>query len=289
MNLLKKISSPLAFGAALCALFMLPGAASAAQSFTPLTSIPGIAEAAQSADLPAFLNNLYRICIGAAGVLAVLQIIRGGITYMLGDSVTEKREARHHIALAVFGLVLVLAPAIVFGVIDPKILNLTVGVSALDSGQGGTGGPVMPDDPNGVHASICSSYTNLTYGAVGANQTCIDVHGAGWVRIDDTCCTPNAVAGNQCCGQDPNYHAPPVNPADGEFSYSVEFLGEDSEGHACHDSETRGFSTADACNVALTFALTTAGTSVSKSCDGHAVNPPTPTAAWDAVKDLNGC
>lgn len=101
------------------------------RSFIPLTSIPGIAEAAGSPDLSAFLNAIYKVCIGAAAVLAVLQIIRGGITYMLGDSITEKREAKHHISLAIFGLVLVLAPALVFGVIDPRILDLKVGVETL--------------------------------------------------------------------------------------------------------------------------------------------------------------
>ncbi len=107
---------------------------SAPTGFVPLTTIPGIADAARSPDLPAFLNNLYKICIGAAAVLAVLQIVRGGITYMLGDSVTEKREARHHISLAIFGLILVLSPAIVFGVIDPKILDLNVNVNQLTPG-----------------------------------------------------------------------------------------------------------------------------------------------------------
>jgi hypothetical protein len=122
----------------------MPALAHAAD-FVPLTSIPNIAESANSQNLSIFLNSIYKICIGLAGVLAVLQIVRGGMTYMLGDSVTEKREARHHITLAVFGLILVLAPAIVFGIIDPRILSLQVDTSVLAPTQMDPG--VGPDQP----------------------------------------------------------------------------------------------------------------------------------------------
>lgn len=100
-------------------------------SFIPLTSITGIGQAGATPDIPAFLNNLYKICIGLAAALAVIKIVQGGVVYMLGDSVTETREARHHIAMAVFGLVLVLSPAIVFGIIDPRILDLNIDLSGL--------------------------------------------------------------------------------------------------------------------------------------------------------------
>lgn len=121
-----------------------------AAEFVPLTQIPGISDIANSSTLPAFLNNIYQICIGAAAVLAVLQIMRGGLTYMLGDSITEKKEARSLIVMSIVGLLLVLSPAIVFGIIDPRILNLQlnftplapaagtgVGTQGQDQGSGG--------------------------------------------------------------------------------------------------------------------------------------------------------
>ena len=106
-------------------------AADAAPSFTALTSIPGVQEAVASQSLAILLNNLYKLCIGLAAVIAVLKIIQGGVTYMLGDSVTEKKEAKHHIAMAVLGLVFILSPYLVFSVIDPRILKLDVDVSGL--------------------------------------------------------------------------------------------------------------------------------------------------------------
>lgn len=99
--------------------------------FIPLTDLPGLREAANSSTIPVFLNNVYKLCIGAAAVLAVLQIMRGGITYMLGDSITEKKEARTLMLMSVVGLMLVLSPVIVFGLIDPRILSLQLNFGNL--------------------------------------------------------------------------------------------------------------------------------------------------------------
>lgn len=112
------------------ALFSVPFVTHA-QGFVALTSIPGIQEAGNAESISILLNNLYRICIGLAAVIAVLKIIQGGVTYMLGDSITEKKEAKHHITMAILGLVLVLSPYLVFSIIDPRILNLDVDVSKL--------------------------------------------------------------------------------------------------------------------------------------------------------------
>ncbi len=96
-------------------------------AFVPLTSIPGIDQAGNAATLSLFLNNLYKLAIGAAAILAVIQIIHAGIKYMGGDSVFEKKEAKELITLAIGGLVLVLSPVVVFSIINPKILDLQIG------------------------------------------------------------------------------------------------------------------------------------------------------------------
>lgn len=107
-------------------------AAPTSLGFVPLTSIPGIETAGNSATLPDFLNNLYKLALGAAAVLAVLQIVRAGIMYMGGDSVTEKKEARNLITLSIGGLILILSPVVVFSLINPKILDLKIdGLDAL--------------------------------------------------------------------------------------------------------------------------------------------------------------
>ena len=119
---------------ALIALLFLPLAAFA-QEFIPLTGIPGLQElrAAGNGDtLSDFFNALYKICIGAAATIAVFNIMYAGFRGMLNEgSVLEKGKIRDRIKNSLLGLLLVLSPAIVFGVIDPRILNLEIDFSRL--------------------------------------------------------------------------------------------------------------------------------------------------------------
>jgi hypothetical protein len=154
-------------------------AADAAPSFIPLTSIPGIQEAVASDSLAILLNNLYKLCIGLAAVIAVLKIIQGGVTYMLGDSVTEKKEAKHHIAMAVLGLVFILSPYLVFSVIDPRILKLDVDVSGLKP-PAVTPQAAAPGPSNLPAVQLEQTCTNPSY------QTQIEQSLASWRRTHPT-------------------------------------------------------------------------------------------------------
>lgn len=119
---------------ALSVLVLAPVVAFADNNFVPLTNLPGIADAGGAPSLPYFLNNLYKICIGAAAVIAVLQIMRAGVLLMTNTgSISHNEQAKDLMRNSVLGLVLVLSPAIVFGIINPKILNLDLDVSGLKS------------------------------------------------------------------------------------------------------------------------------------------------------------
>ena len=117
----------------LIALITLPLLALAAEGtdFVPLTNIPVLFDTGNAINTPEglsiFLNNIYKVCIGVAAVIAVLQIMRAGIMYMGGDSVTEKKDAKNLIAMSIGGLILVLSPVIVFSIINPEILSLEIG------------------------------------------------------------------------------------------------------------------------------------------------------------------
>lgn len=114
-----------------------------AQEFVSLTGLPGLQGIGGAETLPAFFNALYRICVGAAATLAVIQIIRAGIKWMAaGDNVGATKEARSLIVNAIFGLLLVLSPAIVFGVIDPRILDLRLDAESLQLGEASFGSGV---------------------------------------------------------------------------------------------------------------------------------------------------
>ena len=126
--------------------------------FVPLAEIPGLTKGvtADTAGLASFFNNLYKFLIGIAAVLAVIEIIWGGINISTQDSISKQGEGRERIQNAILGLVLVLSPVLVFSLINPSILNLSIYLPPikLQSGTGGGGGGV-------VGGSMGSSATDL--------------------------------------------------------------------------------------------------------------------------------
>jgi hypothetical protein len=165
-------------------------------AFIPLTSIPGIESAGNADSLPDFLNSLYRLAIGAAAVLAVLQIVRAGIMYMGGDSVTEKKEAKNLIALSIGGLVLILSPVVVFSIINPNILSLKIG--GLVELTTTTPRVYTPGQVIGAGGgNTCGDYVSVAHVADSASCSTL---GAGYEPVTGSCpmCTPPA--GRKCCG-----------------------------------------------------------------------------------------
>jgi hypothetical protein len=118
--------------AAAVAFVPLAAFAQESQGFVPLTNIPGITEASDTGTFPTFFNTLYRLAIGAAVVIAILQIMRAGAYFMFNKgSVAHNEKAKGLIASSVLGLLLVLSPVIVFSIINPEILELELDVSKL--------------------------------------------------------------------------------------------------------------------------------------------------------------
>jgi|GEM_PF-6952864 len=111
---------------------------SVAQEFVPLTNLPGIKEVGNEESLPVFFNSLYKLCIGAAAVIAILQIMRAGTYFMFNKgSVAHNEKGKSLIMNAILGLLLVLSPAIVFGIINPDILDLRLDFSKLQPERSG--------------------------------------------------------------------------------------------------------------------------------------------------------
>ncbi len=111
--------------------------------FTPLTGLPGLTDVSSADAIGDFLNVIYRLCVGIAATLAVLKIIQAGVMYMRSDSITGHKEARDIIKTSLLGLVLVLSPAIVFGLIDPRILSLSLNTTPLQLSE------LAPQNPSG--------------------------------------------------------------------------------------------------------------------------------------------
>lgn len=106
---------------------------SATKGFVALAPIPGLTEGATAdpSGLANFLNNLYKFLIGIAAALAVIEIIWGGLEYSTQDSISKKSDGKSRIQQAILGLVLVLSPVLVFSIINPRILNLSLNLPPL--------------------------------------------------------------------------------------------------------------------------------------------------------------
>lgn len=159
--------------------------------FVPLTQVPFLTDTGNSFDLSQFLNNLYRLAIGVAAVIAVLQIMRAGIMYMGGDSVTEKKEAKNLIGLSIAGLVLVLSPVVVFSIINPEILSLKINnIEQLAP---------TPGEVAGQGDGTCSTACDASQGQICRSGQC--------VAIDENTCPANisdgtavpSERGQRCC------------------------------------------------------------------------------------------
>ena len=109
-----------------------------AQGFVPLTNIPGLTSGAvaDTTGLANFLNNLYKYLIGLAAILAVIEIIWGGLEISTQDSVSKKSDGKERITQAILGLILVLSPVLVFSIINPSILNLSLNLPELKTMSG---------------------------------------------------------------------------------------------------------------------------------------------------------
>ena len=103
-----------------------------AQGFVPLVTIPGLTDIPAAGGLAEFFNNLYKYLIGLAAVLAVIEIIWGGLEYSTQDSISKKSDAKERIYQAIYGLILVLSPVLVFSIINPSILDLSLNLPALN-------------------------------------------------------------------------------------------------------------------------------------------------------------
>lgn len=111
------------------ALLTLPTLA-AAQSFQPLVGIPGMGTGPMT--MADYLNSLYILAISLAAIFAVVKIILGGVKYMFTDIVTQKGDAKKDIQGALFGLLIVLAAALVLETINPQITQVMTFDPAAD-------------------------------------------------------------------------------------------------------------------------------------------------------------
>jgi hypothetical protein len=80
-----------------------------------------------------YLNNIYKLAVASAGVLAVLMIVMGGFSYISTDAISNKEEGKHQIKMALGGLLVVFASYIILNTINPQLVELKIVSDPLQS------------------------------------------------------------------------------------------------------------------------------------------------------------
>jgi hypothetical protein len=195
----------LLFWALIC-VASFPVIAAAAGNFVPLAPIPGLTEGAiaDTAGLATFFNNLYKYLIGLSAAIAVVMIIWGGLEYSTQDSISKKSNGKQRIYQAILGLVLVLAPVLVFSVINPSILNLSINLEPLKTATGTTTpvGGGGPSSGPGIPLSGGRSATRIS------GWWCYELQAGGyWCAATEDACGNHLVGGAVQSGGNPDPEA----------------------------------------------------------------------------------
>ncbi len=163
-------------------------ALAATSEFTALAPIPHLTDAGSvtsvlnSSSLALFFNNLYKYLIGLAATLAVIEIIYAGIDMAIHpDNAGTATESKGRIYNAIYGLVLVLSPVLVFSIINPAILNLSLDLPRLDTKAVNTTSSTPPDSTNGA-----IPFTKRTTDAPISGYWCSRDTGSGRFLCSDT-------------------------------------------------------------------------------------------------------
>lgn len=157
----------------------------------PLTNI-GVQDAGVEG-IAGFINTLYRYLIGIGAILAVLVIMYGGFRYMTSEAIGQKSAGREEIQRAVIGLLLLLSPVIVFGVINQDITSLRFDLTPLGDYErpaGNNNGGASGSGGGGTEGSSCSTFD--------VGRTVISEQRNGRERI------PNSGEQLRCCQAQPN-------------------------------------------------------------------------------------
>ena len=97
----------------------------ATEPYVPMVGVPGLANVSNYTT-EMYIDALYKLAITVGGILAVIQIIFGGVMYMFDGSITRKKDGKDKIKGALFGLLIILGAVLLLQTINPDLLNLKI-------------------------------------------------------------------------------------------------------------------------------------------------------------------
>lgn len=120
-----------------------------------LAPLPGLA--GQPSTLQGFLQGLFNVLIVIAGILAIIMLVVGGITYLSSDALSKTENGREMMTNAVLGLILALGSWVIINTINPNLaesLKITIPKASIDGTSPEWAGGNAPTGTN-----ICPGHT----------------------------------------------------------------------------------------------------------------------------------
>ena len=92
----------------------------------PYSLLQPIEKVKQANTIVDYVTNLVPLVIMLAAVLAVVQIVIGGMEWALSESITGKGEGKDRISMALLGLFIALLSYLILNTINPDLVNLKI-------------------------------------------------------------------------------------------------------------------------------------------------------------------
>ena len=136
----------------------------AVDEYILLEPLPGMGGTGVGPGVGVYLQSIYKIGLGIAGILAVVMITIGGVMYMTTEAVGGKSDAKNKINNAIIGLILALSSFLLLKTINPAFISSELSLTPVP------GPPIVDPDPlDKMYSGMCrpfplSSVSQLCWG-----------------------------------------------------------------------------------------------------------------------------
>lgn len=118
------------------------------------------------------VGNSFKLLIGAGGMIAVVMIVIGALTYMFSDVVGNKTKALARIRNAMWAIVILVSSFLILNTINPELVTFSLNLSSA----GNTGS--FANTPANTTAPVQQTSAQIQAQQNSCTQTCGSIGGA---------------------------------------------------------------------------------------------------------------
>lgn len=104
-------------------------------TYVPLEPLPGLPTSygPNKGSFPNLVSSSFRLLIGAGGLVAIVMIVLGALTYMFSDVVGNKKKALDRIRGAMWGIVLLVSSYLILVTINPELVSFNLNLAKMNN------------------------------------------------------------------------------------------------------------------------------------------------------------